>query len=500
MIKKGRNLIFLLMSSFLVSLSYPKFSISPLIFISLIPYILVILEIKDKKQAIRYGFIYGFITYTMILYWIYPTLRAADVNVFFSALSLVFLSSILSIEFIIITLISYLAKTCSLKLFLFILPSLWVSIDFIKVAITKYIPYFPWFMLSYSQWNNLFILNLSGIFGNYFITFLIVLTNTILALTFNEKTSRGKIKNVIIVLLLIVLSVIGGREEYIVMKKCVDGHTKKLKIAIIQPSIDFYKKWNINYVEEIKSKIENLLATVSTQKPDIIIWPENALYGWIDDPEVFDWLCKNIKKTQTYHIVGSVSKSDRKYVSAYLIDQNCNIVAHYNKRVLVPFGEYVPLRKILGKFINVITTLGEFESGDPNQDIISFKGIPLLITICYETAFDYLFYTDKQPLLIINITNDGWYLNTSAPYQHFAIAIIRAVETQKPLIRAANNGISAVIYPDGRIKSILNLNEYNYIVEDIPLANCSNNSFTKNLIVYLCLLGSFAFLLAMIFR
>jgi|YNPMSStandDraft_2_1061718.scaffolds.fasta_scaffold00316_20 apolipoprotein N-acyltransferase len=499
-IKKYKNLIFLLISSLFIFLSYPKYSFSPLVFVSLIPYIIVIFDIKNHKQALKYGFIYGFATYTGILYWIYYTMRASDVNIFFSAISLILLSLILSIEFIIITLISYATKKCSYKILIFVLPSIWVTIDFLKVTITKYIAYFPWFMLSYSQWNNPYILNLSGVFGNYFITFLIVFINTILALIFLDQTKKEKLKKLITAIIIIFASIIYGRERYLFLEKCIEKSNKTLRIATIQPSIDFYKKWNINYIEEIKLKIENLLKEVSLKKPDIIIWPENALYGWIDDPDVFEWLCSNIKKTKTYHIVGSVSKFDRKYVSAYLIDTDCRIVSHYNKRVLVPFGEYVPMRNLLGKFINVVSTLGEFESGSFNQEPLKFKDIYILQTICYETAFDYLFNSDKKTSFIVNITNDGWYLNTSAPYQHFAIAVIRAVENQKTLIRAANNGISAAIYPDGKIKSILNLNEYNFIVEDIPLKECKTNTHLKNIIVYISFLILGAFFLAMIFR
>ena len=500
--KKYKKIILLFISSFLVFLSYPKSSISSLAFISLIPYIIVIFEIKNKKEALNYGFIYGFLTYILILYWIYPTLQAANVNIFFSSLAVILLASILSIEFIIITFVSYITKSCSTKLLILVLPAIWVIVDFTKVTITRYIAYFPWFMISYSQWNNLSILNLGGFFGSYFITFLIVLINTLLALILLDHTPKEKLKKIIITTLIIISFVIIGKREYLFIEKSIEKSQEKIRIALIQPSIDFYKKWNIEYVEEIKARIENLLKEVLVKKPDLIIWPENALYGWIDEPEVFEWLCRNIKKTTTYHIVGSVSKYNRKHVSAYLIDPECKIIASYNKRILVPFGEYVPLRKILGKFISVITTLGEFESGSFKQEPFRFKNIYILPTICYETAFDYLLDidSDKEISLIINITNDGWYLDTSAPYQHFAIAVVRAVETRTPFARAANNGISAVIYPNGKIKSILNLNDYNYVVEELPLLNYSKNSFTKNLIVYISFIIISAFFLAMIFR
>lgn len=487
---------FSLLTSILIFFSYPKFSIYPIAFFAVVPFIIGLTKIETYKQSALYGFLTGFFTYIMILYWIYPTLRASEVSQVLSIISLILLSSILSTEFVIISLVSYKAKKINKNLLIFITPSTWTMIDFLKTEITKVVAYFPWFEISYSQWNNKNILLLSNIGSSYLVTFVILISNVIFALSLIEKNILAMVKKFLIGVIIVALSNVVG--STIKDKISYEENNNSIKISIIQPSIDFYIKWDINYVDFIKTRIENLIQKASKENPDLIVWPENALYGWIEQPDVFEWLCKVIKNSKTYHIVGSVSKKDAKHVSLYLISPDCKIEQEYHKRVLVPFGEYVPLRKILSKYISVIGSLGEFEEGNHKQKPIKFKNLKIAPTICYETIFKYLFYNDEDIDLIINITNDGWYLNTSAPYQHFAAAVFRSVERGKIFIRAANNGISAIIYPDGTIYKKLDLNSYDVITHTLPtIKTPSISQNLKNSAVILSFLILLGFLISL---
>lgn len=496
----SKDVLLIILSSFLIFLSYPKISLSTLAFVSLVPFFLVILKTDNYRHAIIYGIVFGFFTYLFILYWIFPTLVAGGVDFFVSLIALFLLSLILAVEFVVISCVIYLSKNYGTTMFIFVSPSIWVIVDFIKSEVTKYIAYFPWFEMAVSQYNNLYILNLAQISQGYLITFIIVLINSLLASIVVLKQKKEKLKRLIIVFLVVLISVLIGRMKQKEIEK-TNNYGKSIKVALIQPSIDFYIKWDSDYYEYIKQRIEFLLARIKDKKPDIIIWPENALYGWIDDKDVFDWLCQNIKKTSTYHIVGSVSGGDGRYVSAYLISPNCNIIEGYNKRKLVPFGEYVPMRRFLGSFIEVVGSLGEFESGAIDQKPFEFNGYNIAILICYETIFRHLYYLDFDVDFFVNTTNDGWYLNTSAPYQHFATAVVRAVENQRPYIRVANNGISAIIMPDGSVKSQLKLNDYDYIFSELKINNIKRSyGLEKSIIVYISFVIVFSFFLALIFR
>ena len=169
--------------------------------------------------------------------------------------------------------------------------------------------------------------------------------------------------------------------------------------------------------------------------------------------------------------MGSVSRGDGSHVAAFLLDKKGEISASYEKRQLVPFGEYVPMRGFLGRYIKPVATLGEFLPGARDQKLMEFKGFKIGAAICYESVFPYLFYpsTRAGADLFVNITNDGWYLDTAAPYQHFIVNIFRAVENRRSVARAANNGISGVIDPWGRVLAKTRLNERTVLEADVPV-------------------------------
>src|SRR5262249_19211030 len=141
------------------------------------------------------------------------------------------------------------------------------------------------------------------------------------------------------------------------------------------------------------------------------------------------------------------------YNRAYLVSAAGKVDGHYDKIELVPFGEYVPARAVLGFFVNrVVQGFGDLLPGN-EQTIFSVKGAKLGILICYESIFpDFTRRAAKIGAnVLVNITNDAWYGESSAPFQVLAMAALRSVETKLPMIRVANTGISALIEPSGRI-------------------------------------------------
>jgi apolipoprotein N-acyltransferase len=151
-------------------------------------------------------------------------------------------------------------------------------------------------------------------------------------------------------------------------------------------------------------------------------------------------------------LVGAVSRQGGKdYNGAFLFSKEGVIVGQYLKQHLVPFGEYVPWRGVLGKMVNVLNALGGFEGG--REASVLPGPAPLGVSICFEGIFPGL--VRRFPLngaeILANITNDGWYRHTAAPEQHLASNVLRAVENRRWLVRAANTGISAIIDPKGRL-------------------------------------------------
>jgi apolipoprotein N-acyltransferase len=147
-------------------------------------------------------------------------------------------------------------------------------------------------------------------------------------------------------------------------------------------------------------------------------------------------------------------EESRFYNTAYFMNRAGSLYGVYDKIHLVPFGEYIPLKKVLS-FIEVISKdVGSFEFGSDYR-VLKLDGYPVNAVICFEAVFPGMVrrFIRQGSELIVNLTNDGWYGNSAAPFQHLAIARFRAVENRRFFLRSTNSGISAVINPDGRIQA-----------------------------------------------
>ena len=184
---------------------------------------------------------------------------------------------------------------------------------------------------------------------------------------------------------------------------------------------------------------------------------------------------KNIQSIGVDTLLGSPAYSQETDTVAYynrvfLIDSNGTISDDYNKSHLVPFGEYVPFKRWIPFLGKMVKHVGDFSTGVAG-DTLTWRQHKIGALICYELIFPYLARSAVQngAHLLINVTNDAWYGRTSVPYQHFSLAIFRAIETRRALVRSANTGISGFIDPLGRIVSQTALFEDAVLTQDVPL-------------------------------
>jgi apolipoprotein N-acyltransferase len=167
---------------------------------------------------------------------------------------------------------------------------------------------------------------------------------------------------------------------------------------------------------------------------------------------------------------------DRYYNSAILLGPDGGVNGRYDKQHLVPFGEYIPFRKYLPFVGPLVESMGDFTPGSTQRPLAcQTAGIGVLI--CFESIFPDLSrkWTENGANMLVNITNDAWFGRSSAPWQHFSMAVFRAVETRRSLARAANTGVSGFIDPVGRISASLPLFETGYLTGDLPI--CSEQTF-----------------------
>ena len=238
-------------------------------------------------------------------------------------------------------------------------------------------------------------------------------------------------------------------------------------INVIQPNIKQEIKWIKNLKSHHHQKLIDM--TKSLHKGDTLlsilnIWPETAFLGLYPRDKFLlqDMSQKflNPKRTE-FLLTGLISKHKHDYYnSAVLLDSKKQVKNIYNKNILVPFGEFIPLRNFLPRF-DFIENKIDFSHGYKIDSITINKYYNFVPLICYEILFSDLIFKslNQKTSIIINITNDAWFGNTIGPTQHFQFAKIRAVEFGIPVIRVANTGYSGLINPYGVVMEKLNFNE-----------------------------------------
>ncbi|MGB9710365.1 MAG: apolipoprotein N-acyltransferase [Thermodesulfovibrio sp.] len=489
------------LSAFALVLSFAPFNLFFLAWFSFLPFFFFLNRAQDYKTVFKGGLIFGFFYFLGNIYWIYHSLY------YYGSVPLLlsyFIVGLLSLYLALYPAFFSLIYKTLLKNNLptsFYAPFIWVSLEVLRSYLFTG---FPWAVIGYSQYKFLIISQIADITGIYGISYLVVLFNCFIfdLWSFKEKKAQypllsyiPSIINIIMVLIIFVFCIGYGIKK---LYEPVSG--RQFKAAIIQGSIPQNEKWDFNKVNGILNIYKDLTIKAKAYNPQLVVWPETAVPFVFEKNKYFTSdLINFVKQQNIYLLFGSIMErqKDNYTNSAVLIDPNGTIAYYYDKIHLVPFGEYVPLRKILF-FINKLTVgIGDYKPGDSYTVAITPFG-RFATLICYESIFPgqvRKFY-QKGGQFIVNITNDGWFGNTGGPYQHFSMAVFRAIENRKPLIRAANSGISGFIDSKGRIINKTALFERTYLVEDIQ-GDEKLSFYTKygDIFAYFCIVFSLIFVI-----
>ncbi|HAK88490.1 MAG: apolipoprotein N-acyltransferase [Nitrospirae bacterium GWB2_47_37] len=498
-----------IVSGLLLFLSFPKMDIYPLTWVALVP-LLVYLYGKDKKTAFKAGFLFGIVYFFGTTYWIYHSINKYGSIPFVPSILLVLLLCLyLSLY---PALFSYLyashIKKSDLPI-MFVAPVFWTFLEFVRsYAMTG----FPWSSLGYSQYKFLPAIQIADITGIYGVSFLLVAVNGAVAdiLLLKQRKTERPLYSLIptlggFILLSVVLIATFSYGFYRMYQKRAGVD---IKAAVIQGNIEQDKKWEPSYQSAVIDVYKELSAAAAVQKPDIIIWPETSVpFIFGKNGALTEDLVSFQRQLDSYLLFGSVQikdrsagskiKSQKSANSAVLLNKDGNVSYIYDKIHLVPFGEYVPLRKFLFFIDKLVVGVGDYAPGDRYiRAVTPFGSFGTLI--CYEIIFPGLarkFYT-KGGDFIVTITNDAWFGKTHGPYQHFSMAVFRAIENRKPVIRAANSGISGFIDSSGRVLSQTELFKRTFLVGNIR-TDKTLTAYTKygDIFSYLCIVCSLLLLL-----
>lgn len=492
-------------SGVLTFLSFPSYNFSFLAWFALMP-LLVSLWGKSPRQAFFMGYLFGITYFFGSLYWIYHSICYYG-NISFPA----------SIA-IVILLCLYLGLYPALFSFVFsrvitktkipavvAAPVFWVVLEFLRsYALTG----FPWASIGYSQHAMLPIIQISDITGVYGISFLVLSCNGALS---DFILLRGKVREMplypfsytiigSITLLALILISLG----YGFWRLSEERPGRQVSVGIIQGNIEQDRKWDAAYQEEVLNTYLSLSTESAVDSPDMIVWPETALpFLFGSDIKNTDRLLTSQRQFNSHLLFGSVLSRGEKEGkpllanSAVLLDQEGKTVYSYDKIHLVPFGEYVPMRNILFFLDKLVEGVGDYVPGKNYvRAETPFGGFATFI--CYEIIFPGMvrkfFATGGD--MIVTITNDAWFGWTPGPYQHFSMAVFRAIENRKPVVRAANTGISGIIDSSGRVLARTGLFERVYLAKSVR-TDRSHTFYTKfgDIFSYMCIVTTILLLL-----
>ncbi|MCL2283644.1 MAG: apolipoprotein N-acyltransferase [Fibromonadales bacterium] len=455
-----RAVLLSLLSWTLLALCYPPFPLGPLALAVLAPWFYV-LKTTTKRRALTASYLGAFSFNIISMYWLYHVGEVAPPALIFSGL-------LLGIAFL--SLFTLLCAWVFVKLkdssLLFLFPLFWAGIEVVR---SKGDMSFPWFSLGlvFGDSDSLSqAFTLLGVFG---CSALVIASNMFIAYAVLKKR-----------LILVPLALAAS---FYILNICGihawggGSVSNTATVAVVQPSIHQTEKWSREYYDSVMNKTWELFSTLDPAGIQLVLFPETAIPTFLNaSMREYEFLEDYAARNNTAIVTGALNRERNKerkrkgyniYNSAFLFGSG-KPAAEYRKTHLVPFSERIPFDNVFSIINYVDLGGGEFSQGD---SLVIWQPGNFSPLICYEAIYGSILRDAKRKgaKFIANITNDGWFMRSIAPYQHLNLVRAHAVENGIGVVRAANTGISAFIEPDGRIIEKTKLFEERIIVHDMPL-------------------------------
>jgi apolipoprotein N-acyltransferase len=451
--------------------------------IGLVPLLWAILEAtkdgeaRPMRKAFLLSYLCGVLWYGGNCYWVRDVmLQYGDMPPTAPMLLLVGYSAVLGLYFGLFGLAVALSRrgTRSTRFALAAAPVFWVGLELAASRITSV----PWDQLGYSQVDNALVNQLAPWTGVYGISFLLVAVNALIAGGIFLERPQQKLVCGVAGMALAVGAVAG-----VAFKPPVSAPTAAA--VLIQPNLDVGGaglwvgpgEWERHMAdfkrlaaEQCKAYIAGIPQTGAASgeivcpsyptHPDLIAWPESPAPFFQDDARFKKSLAEIALANQAPLVVGNIgmdflpeSGTWREFNSGLIVAANGDPVGRYDKIHLVPFGEYVPFSKLLFFARKLTGKVSRFERGDQRK-VFRLNGHRYGVFICYEAVFadEVRQFSRLGAEVLVNISDDGWYGDTSAPWQHLNMARMRAIENRRWILRDTNNGVTAAIDPYGRVR------------------------------------------------
>lgn len=449
-------------------LALPPYHIFPILFISFTLLLLIMDKAETAKASFAAGYWFGFGFFGFGLSWVGNALLVEPLKFgWLYPICLIAGGAFFGLFTAIPTLLCYPFKKLEAKYFAF--PAFWILSEILRSFIFTG---FPWNLLGSVMAFNTAALQTASLIGTYGLSLLVILLTSAPALYFKYRTQTSIYASLGIIIGLSCFIFAFGEFR---LKAYPDGGASETILRFVQPSIPQSMKWDKGELENNLKQYISLSQTEGLEKTDFVLWGETASAFALDMEDEYRNMVTAAIPENGYLVTGLVRYKFDNYDyyqpmnSMFVLNKNGDIENYYDKTHLVPFGEYIPFRRYLPKWVRPITnTIANFKAGTGHKNIKigNYPGFGALI--CYEIIFPAeVVNKENKPDWLINLTNDGWYGESSGPYQHLTSTRLRAVEEGITIARTANSGISALISRTGEIIDSIPLNETG--IKDIPL-------------------------------
>ena len=498
---------------------FPRYDLGLLAWVALIPLHIALDGLSRRTQAFWLGWLAGIISSTGIMSWVVTAMNTyGKVPIVFSYGIMLLLTAYLGLYVALYSAGVVWFRMLVPRYGLFAAPCLWVTLELLRTYLFSGL---PWSLLGYSQYRQLDLIQIADHLGVYGVSFLIVLTNVALAELYlwlsplfrGFRPARLPWELVTTAAMLVGLS--WAYSTSLIASEGIERPKAVLRVGVVQPNIDQAVKWDQAYREETLRRYDRLTESFG-YGTDLVVWPEAATPFIYEREPVYQLqLVAMANRASAPLLFGSPAvrfDADRRPFllnSAYLLSPDGQLLGRYDKQHLVPFGEYIPLKSSVLFFLEkLVEGIGDFQAG-PGPTVLSFqlkesdgggpaRRVKLGVVICYEVIFPDLVrrMATGGAEFLVTITNDAWFGDSSAPFQHFSMVVFRSVENHLAFARAANTGISGFIDPFGRIIAASPLFTETSLQAEIPIRQTKTfYSRHGDVFAYGCMLISLLFCL-----
>ncbi|MFH0882718.1 MAG: apolipoprotein N-acyltransferase [bacterium] len=466
MTTRKSRLLWVMFSGALLALAMPPLPLGFLAWFSLIPLLLVLESSESWGEAYFAGLLFGAVFFTGTIHWIAWN---TGTDLVFRIASMLGTVLLLSSTFGLFTLLHRRLYVSFGRPAHFLFPIVWVAWE----ALWHHTEFaFPWPLLALTQAKYLTVLQLASVGGTATVSLWVASVNGVLAAGRSRKLTG-------LVVFIMILSVWIGGNFRLIRLDTIASQKKIGRIALVQGNVEAALKWELGPEYSLNAYLTQT-RDIARQHVDLIVWPETAMPVYVQQSVQWRRYFQALVDSLGVPLITGgrytefTTKGRQPYNPAFLIRPGgMGVMERYEKVNLVPFGERVPLQKLIPALGNLNLGQAEFTPGKDasvwtlNGSLGPFKVAP---NICFESIFPRHLVKSVQlgAEVQLNLTNDGWYIGTAGTRQHLMLSRISAVETGRAVVRATNTGISAIISPSGRFLMLMPEGVRGAVADDIP--------------------------------